>query len=132
MAFSIKSLRSGEAKVFSTKQLLSLVGDPVNDEIVIDGETYRISTCQDISGCGTAAIDWILAELPVTANGQTSFYAPDFIDDADSVLLTVNNVLYTQGLTGEYHVDGDRIYWHGAFALETDDRVVLRYPLLIS
>ena len=37
-------------------------------------------------------------------------------------------VLYQYGVDRDFHIEGDRLFWHGGFDLETTDRVVLRYP----
>ncbi len=44
MGFTLRHLRTGETKAFSTKEVLEMLGDPVNDEIVVHNEVYRISS----------------------------------------------------------------------------------------
>lgn len=129
MAFTLKEKRSGSTRVFSTRELLELIGDRVNDEIIIRDEVYQISSCADFSLGGSAGnIDWITLELTILENGENVFFNPEVITDTDSVFLTVNSVLYQYGTTRDFHIEGDRLYWHGGFDLETTDRVVLRYP----
>ena len=135
MAFTLRSVRTGQIHNFSAKEILELIGDRINDEIIIGGEVYRISSCVDYSlgGGGTSSsgsIDWITLELTMAANGETVFYNPEIITDTDSVFLTVNSVLYQYGVDRDFHIEGDRLFWHGGFDLEMNDRVVLRYPKL--
>ena len=42
MGFTLRHLRTGETKAFSTREVLEMLGDPVNDEIVVHNEVYRI------------------------------------------------------------------------------------------
>jgi hypothetical protein len=133
MAFTLKEVRSGQLHTFSTKEILELIGDRINDEIIIRDEVFRISSCMDLSlgnpGSGPSAnIDWITLELNMASNGETVFYNPELITDTDSVFLTVNSVLYQYGVDRDFHIEGDRLFWHGGFNLEMTDRVVLRYP----
>lgn len=131
MAFTLKELRSGQTKTFTLKEVLKFLGDAVNDEILIGEERYRISSCQELGGDGNPAailIDWVSLELVIIANGENTFFFPDTIIDTDSIFLTVNNVLYQYGQSYDYHIQDDRLYWHGPFELETTDRVILKYP----
>lgn len=131
MAFSLKDLRTGQSKAFTLKEVLKFLGDAVNDEIVIGDQTYSISSCQELGGDGTPApisIDWITLELVIESNGENTFFFPDTIVDTDSIFLTVNNVVYQYGVRFDYHIQDDRLYWHGPFELETTDRVILKYP----
>lgn len=135
MAFLINEVRTGVAKTFSAKEILLLIGDAINDEIIIGGEVYRISSCQEINTGlvdGVFVMDWISRELEVRFDHDTVFYIPDIIVDKESAFLTVNNVLYSHGIESDYHIEGDRIYWHGGFDLEPTDKLVVRYPLIIS
>lgn len=134
MAFRVKSLRSGEYFTFTAKQILYLVGDSVNDEIVIDGEAFRISTCQEIE-TGTSAggsIDWQTEAIAIPSNGESVFYFPAQVSDTQSLFLTVNNVLYNYGVEADFRIEADRLYWHGRFPLETDDEMIIRYPIPIN
>jgi len=133
MAFTLEEIRSGQLRTFSAKEILELIGDRINDEIIIHDEVYSISSCVDFSldgggGTSSGTIDWITLELSMESNGETVFYNPELITDTDSVFLTVNSVLYQYGVTRDFHIEGDRLFWHGGFDLETTDRVVLRYP----
>tara|TARA_B110000037_G_C16733919_1_gene348252 strand:+ start:150 stop:569 length:420 start_codon:yes stop_codon:yes gene_type:complete len=133
MAFTLKEVRTGQQHTFSAKEILELIGDRINDEIIIRDEVYSISSCVDFSLGGgdstsSGVIDWITLELSMESNGETVFYNPEIINDTDSVFLTVNSILYQYGLNRDFHIEGDRLFWHGGFDLDTTDRVVLRYP----
>ena len=133
MAFTLKEVRTGQLRTFSAKEILELIGDRINDEIIIRDEVYSISSCVDFSlggggGTSSGVIDWITLELIMESNGETVFYNPEVINDTDSVFLTVNSVLYQYGVDRDFHIEGDRLFWHGSFDLEMTDRVVLRYP----
>ena len=134
MAFRVQSIRTGEYFTFSAKEILHLIGDSINDEINLDGEVYRISTCEElVSGNGAIAnIDWQADTLEINSNGETVFYFPAQVSDTQSLFLTVNNVLYSYGVDADFHVQDNRLYWHGQFQLETDDNMVVRYPLNIN
>lgn len=134
MAFRVKTLRTGEYFTFTAKQILHLIGDSVNDEIVIDGETFRISTCHEIeTGTGVGGnIDWQAEAVVIPSNGESAFYFPVPVLDTQSLFLTVNNVLYNYGIEADFHIEGDRLYWHGRFPLETDDEMIIRYPSPIN
>ena len=130
MAFTLRQVRSGLVQTFSAKEILELIGDRINDEIVIRGDVFRISSCVDFSLTGGfgGPIDWVTLELTMTMNGESVFYNPELITDTDSVFLTVNSVLYQYGVNRDFHIEGDRLFWHGGFDLEMTDRVVFRYP----
>jgi hypothetical protein len=110
MAFTLKAVRSGQLKTFSAKEILELIGDRINDEIIIRDEVYRISSCVDFSlgggggGSTAGSIDWVTLELTMAANGETVFYNPEVISDTDSVFLTVNSVLYQYGVDRDFHI----------------------------
>jgi hypothetical protein len=132
MPFILRKVSTGDAKTFTAREILGLIGDKINDEIIIQGEVFRISTCQEISGGGIFIMDWISRTLDIRFDGDTVFYMPDTVEDKESVFLTVNNILYTHGVQADYHIEADRIYWHGNFALETSDKLVVRYPIIIT
>jgi hypothetical protein len=52
MNFQIQTLR-GEQKTLGIQDLLGLLGDSINDEIVIGEDTYRISSAQSIATGGS-------------------------------------------------------------------------------
>lgn len=125
MNFSIKTLR-GEQKTLGIQDLLGLLGDKINDEIIIGDDTYRISTAQSVGSVATE-VDWVITPLTVQASGQDRFQLPLAILDSESAFFTVNNVDYTHGV--HYHFEDKELVWHQAFALEQSDEVHIKYPI---
>ncbi len=65
MAFTLTHIRTGEQKDFSVRDILQLLGDPINNEIFIRGESYRINNVQgDIGGGGGGTLEGRLAKNP--------------------------------------------------------------------
>ncbi len=127
MNFSIKTLR-GQQKTLGIQDLLGLLGDSINDEIVIGEDTYRISSAQSIAS-GGLPVDWVVTPLPVQTSGQDRFQLPAAILDPESAFFTVNNVDYTHGM--QYHFEGTELIWHQTFALEPTDEVHIKYPITL-
>jgi len=127
MNFSIKTLR-GQQKTLGIQDLLGLLGDSINDEIVIGEDTYRISSAQSIAS-GGLPVDWVVTPLPVQTSGQDRFQLPAAILDPESAFFTVNNVHYTHGM--QYHFEGTELIWHQTFALEPTDEVHIKYPITL-
>jgi hypothetical protein len=50
MAFTLTQVRTGEQKNFSVREILEHLGDPINNEIIIHGESYRINNVQGVIG----------------------------------------------------------------------------------
>jgi hypothetical protein len=126
MAFRLVHIITGETADFSTQDVLDILGDPINDEIVIKGEVYRLSTFEDAGGDGS---------LPQVVFRTTEFIVPDsetvdfqFINDAspDSVLLTLNGKVCIYGEDKDFHIAHNVILWHGGL-LHTNDIIVARY-----
>jgi len=129
MNFTIKTLR-GEQKTLGIQDLLGLLGESINDEIVIGEVTYRISSAQSIATGGSpAAVDWMVTPLRVQASGQDRFQLSHAILDPESAFFTVNNVDYTHGM--QYHFEGTELIWHQTFALEPTDEVHIKYPITL-
>ena len=125
MNFQIQTLR-GEQKTLGIQDLLGLLGDKINDEIIIGDDTYRISTAQSVGSVATE-VDWVITPLTVQASGQERFQLPLAILDSESAFFTVNNVDYTHGV--HYHFEDKELVWHQAFALEQSDEVHIKYPI---
>jgi hypothetical protein len=134
MPFQLKRVGSNTTALFTLGDLLALLGDAVNDEIVFAGQSYRISSCQELGGMagGAGTADWLSVTLLVVEVGQTDFALPSGVADPESLFLTVNNVVYEYGLQQSYHVEGSMLFWHGPMALEPADRVILRYPSAVN
>ena len=101
MNFQIQTLR-GEQKTLGIQDLLGLLGDKINDEIIIGDDTYRISTAQSVGSVATE-VDWVITPLTVQASGQDRFQLPLAILDSESAFFTVNNVDYTHVV--HYHFE---------------------------
>jgi len=128
MGFTLRTVRDGQIKQFSLKEILSFIGDQINDEILIDGESYRISSCIELGGSGSSGyIIWNSISIPISQNNQVIFQIPDDIIDANSVFLIINNVLYNQGLSKDFHMEGQSLFWHGGFSLELSDSIIIKY-----
>lgn len=125
MKFQIKTLR-GQPRTLGIQSLLQLLGDAINDEIIINGNIYRISSAQAIANPSTT-VDWVITPLNIDATAQEEFVLPVTIDDPESAFLNVNNVDYIHGV--HYHIEGNNLLWHGSFALEPNDEMYIKYPL---
>lgn len=126
MNFSIKTIR-GAQRTLGIQDLLGLLGDSINDEIVIGDETFRISTAQSITATGGSPVDWVVTPLTVQSSGQERFSLPQAILDPESAFFTINNVDYTHGV--HYHLENTDLVWHQAFMLEPTDEVFIKYPI---
>lgn len=73
MTFKLKNVRTGSTQTFSGKKILECLGDKINDNITIDGETYYISSYSEQGGT-TADISPFLEriqQLEVQASDTT-------------------------------------------------------------
>ena len=133
MAFSLRTVRDNDSKVFSIRKILELLGENINDEILIDGKAYRISSFLALdggSGTGESSV-WISTQLLVRENKQTIFTLSETINSLDEIQLFINGILYPYGLNESYHILSTLLYWHGGFDLELSDRVMLKYNQII-
>jgi hypothetical protein len=134
MAFTLTQISTGEQKDFNIREILELLGDPINDEIRIRGQIYRIGDVQgDLTGGGNGGsvrADWKKYALAVTQTGQNSFDVNLNTDDPEGLFLVVNGALYDYGTDGAFHIEGTRLYWHGRFTLELTDIIYLKYLTL--
>jgi hypothetical protein len=79
--FSLRSQRTGNYKEFSLLELLKLLGDSVNDEIILDGgeDVYNLSSFTELAGhdgsngSSGSSGNWTIDE-PDTIAGQDTFY----------------------------------------------------------
>ncbi len=128
MAFSLSKVLDGERITFSDKLILEILGDVINDEIIIDGEAYRISSFINIGGEGTGqSYIWETIDIPITQNNQTEFSINQDIDDPTNLFLIINHVLYRYGQNRDFHIANQLLYWHGGFELDPTDRMYLRF-----
>ncbi len=124
MAFILQNIRSGQETEFSIKDILNLLGDPVNDEIRLGKKKYRISTCQELSDGVGENRQWVKTTLNVTANGQTQFNVPIDQNNIDGIFMVVNNLVYDYNTS--FTVNATTVFWNGEFPLETTDTVYIK------
>ncbi len=136
MLFKLTNIRTRIQKTFSTKDLLGLIGDRVNDEIRFGKERYRISTIQELDGQSSESgaliwrPEWNKVNLIVTTSGQMDFPFEPSAGDPEGLFLVVNGALFDHGSHSAFHVDGGVLHWHGRFNLEPTDVVYVKYLTL--
>ena len=129
MAFTLTHIRTGEPQTFTVQVLLEKLGDPINDEIIIKGEAYRIAGVQE-SATGTVSGNWQRETLEVTESDQTEFEVDINTTDPEGLFLVVNGALFDYGLNGAFHITGTTLYWHGRFNLSPSDQVYIKFLTL--
>ena len=114
--------------------LLEKLGDPINDEIIINGEAYRIASVQEDSstGGGTVSSNWVRQSIEVTQSDQTEFEVDINTSDPEGLFLVVNGALFDYGQNGAFHIEGTTLFWHGRFNLSPTDQVYIKYLTLNS
>lgn len=137
MEFTLIHLRTAEQKVFSTKDLLQILGDRINDEIEISGERYRISSVASIGGGGTVdnstwRADWQKLPITVSSSAQTQFSINVNTTDPEGLFLVVNGAIYDYGINSAFDIDSGTLNWHGGFNLEPTDHVYIKYLTLVN
>ena len=132
MGFTLRHLRTGEVKAFSTKEVLEMLGDPVNDEIIVHNEVYRISSyVGSDGGDGTVpTLKWNQVQLTYSPKTGNNFPFAVSID-GKALFFSINGVLYQYGTDKDFHTDGTKLYWHGSFNLETTDVILVKYLQII-
>ena len=91
MAFTLTHIRTGEQQTFTVQVLLEKLGDPINDEIIINGEAYRIAGVQE-SATGTVSGNWQRETIEVTESDQTEFDVDINTSDPEGLFLVVNEI----------------------------------------
>jgi hypothetical protein len=134
MAFTLTHIRTGEDQLFTIQVLLEKLGDPINDEIIINGEAYRIASVQEDSstGGGTVSSNWVRESIEVTQRDQTEFEVDINTSDPEGLFLVVNGALFDYGQNGAFHIEGTTLFWHGRFNLSPTDQVYIKYLTLNS
>ena len=134
MAFTLTHIRTGEDQLFTIQVLLEKLGDPINDEIIINGEAYRIASVQEDSstGGGTVSSNWVRESIEVTQSDQTEFEVDINTLDPEGLFLVVNGALFDYGQNGAFHIEGTTLFWHGRFNLSPTDQVYIKYLTLNS
>ncbi len=136
MLFKLTNIRNRIQKTFSTKDLLNLIGDRVNDEIRFGKERYRISSLEDLDSGGPTSgnlvwrPEWNKTNLAVSISGQVEFHFEPNINDPEGLFLVVNGALFDHGSHSAFHVDEGVLHWHGRFSLEPTDVVYVKYLTL--
>ena len=134
MAFRIRKVGTDVVATFTIQDLLGLLGDPVNDEVRIHGQQFRISSATELGGSGPGVPpvpDWQRIPLRVDQAGQDTFqFSLPNTADPEGLLLVVNGAVYDHGPSAAFHVQGGTLAWHGPFALEVSDSIYLKYLLL--
>ena len=129
MAFTLTHIRTGEQQTFTVQVLLEKLGDPINDEIIIKGEAYRIAGVQE-SATGTVSGNWQRETIEVTESDQTEFDVDINTSDPEGLFLVVNGALFDYGLNGAFHIADTTLYWHGRFNLSPSDQVYIKFLTL--
>lgn len=129
MAFTLTHIRTGEPQTFTVQVLLEKLGDPINDEIIIKGEAYRIAGVQE-SATGTVSGNWQRETIEVAESDQTEFDVDINTSDPEGLFLVVNGALFDYGLNGAFHIAGTTLHWHGRFNLSPTDQVYIKYLTL--
>jgi hypothetical protein len=129
MAFTLTHIRTGEEQTFTVHVLLEKLGDPINDEIIINGEAYRIAGVQE-SATGTVSGNWQRETIEVVESDQTEFEVDINTSDPEGLFLVVNGALFDYGLNGAFHIAGTTLYWHGRFNLSPTDQVYIKFLTL--
>ena len=132
MAFTLTHVRTGEQQTFTVQVLLEKLGDPINDEITINGEAYRIASVQEDASTvgGTVSSNWVRQSIEVTQSDQTEFEVNINTSDPEGLFLVVNGALFDYGQNGAFHIEGTTLYWHGIFNLSPTDQVYIKFLTL--
>ena len=129
MAFTLTHIRTGEQQSFTVQVLLEKLGDPINDEITINGEAFRISGVEE-STSGAVSGNWQREVIEVIESDQTEFEVDINTTDPEGLFLVVNGALFDHGLNGAFHIADTTLYWHGRFNLSPADQVYIKYLTL--
>jgi hypothetical protein len=137
MAFTLTKIRTGEQQNFTVREILELLGDPINNEIVIRGESYRINNVQgDLSSGGsdtsTCRADWQKIPITVGGSGQTQFLVNVNTIDPEGLFLAVNGAIYDYGVNSAFDISSGTLNWHGGFNLEPTDHVYIKFLTLTN
>ncbi len=137
MAFTLTKIRTGEQQNFTVREILELLGDPINNEIVIRGESYRINNVQgDLSSGGSDTsswrADWQKIPITVGSSGQTQFLVNVNTIDPEGLFLAVNGAIYDYGVNSAFDISSGTLNWHGGFNLEPTDHVYIKFLTLTN
>ena len=128
MAFILTHIRTGEEQTFTVQVLLEKLGDPINDEITINGEAFRIASVKEsASGGAMVSSNWQREAIEITQSDQTEFEVNINTSDPEGLFLVVNGALFDYGQNGAFHIEGTTLYWHGRFNLSPTDQLYIKY-----
>ncbi len=133
MGFTLKTIRDNQVKVFSIQKILEILGEKVNDEILIDGKSYRISSFISTGGGSGEEQTTVCqtVELFASKDDQFQFSINEIISNSSNINLFINGIRYTYGISKSYHISGGNLIWHGDFDLETTDEIIVKYSSII-
>ena len=130
MGFEVRKVRDGERVSFSIREILKLLGDKINDEIQIEGEVYRISSCRETSSVSLEqTLNWVEIQIQVDYESQSIFTIEIQTEDYESIQLKVNSIPYSY--EKDFHIEQARLLWHGEFSLDPSDQITLSYPMTV-
>lgn len=137
MAFTLMHIRTGAQKNFGVREILELLGDSINDEISIHGESYRIGNLQgDLEGVATVTspwrADWQKIPITVDVSGQLQFTVNLATNDPEGLFLAVNGAIYDYGINSAFDINSGILNWHGGFNLEPTDHIYIKYLTLTN
>lgn len=127
MGFTLKHLRTAEVKSFSTKEILEILGDKINDEILLNGEVYRISSFVATDGGDYTPPTFEWKTVTLSALKGASIFPFNFTSETTGLFLTINGILYEYGIDKDFHVENGKLLWHGGFTLEATDIILVKW-----
>ncbi len=129
MAFQLTALNGEQPDVFTTKEILDILGDPVNDEIVLRGKPYRLSTFEAVGGeDGTPLLPiFRVHEFDIAGSSNPTEFPFRETSKIDGILCTLNGLVLLQGVDKDFHIDHGVFYWHGNTDLSSTDSLVIRF-----
>lgn len=128
MGFTLRHILTGESRNFSTKEILEMLGDTVNDEIIVHDEVYRISSFRgtDSGDVSQPILKWV--EIQFTFSPMTGNIFPFTVNiEGKALFFSINGLLYEYGYEKDFHIEGSYLFWHGSFNLETTDIIIVKY-----
>ena len=132
MAFTLTHIRTGDQINFTIREILQMLGDPINNEILIRGESFRINDVQGDIGGGNWRADWQKIPMAVEQSGQTEFSIDLNANDPEGLFLALNGAIYDYGINGAFDIDSGTLNWHGGLNLEPTDHVYIKYLTLTT
>ncbi len=129
MAFSLNKVIDGQRRVFQLQKILEILGDSTNDEIILDGQAFRISSFIALNtgnGSGLNSI-WLELIISVQYANQNQFNIGSALETNDSIQLFINGIYYPYNRPDTFHINNSILHWHGNFSLDVDDEIILKF-----